>query len=302
MTTDILPHNDLAQNEAIIQKGLNTFYEVGNALTEIRDNKQYKENYSTFEDYCLERWDIKRRQAYKFIEASQVVSNLQNVPNLAQNEMPNNAGQVTEIAKAPQEEQAEVWETAQEETGSEQPTAKEIKLVVESRKEDGRFHISSGNNDWYTPSGYIESARLVLGGIYLDPASSELAQETVKATIYYTKETDGLSKKWSGTVWMNPPYSMPEIQLFIDKLLSEDVGDWIVLTNNSSDTGWFHKLLEAADYVCLTKGRVSFEYKDDVMATRQGQSFFYKGNSENGFIEVFKKYGAIMEVVHVHAS
>ncbi len=174
--------------------------------------------------------------------------------------------------------------------------------VIESaRAQDGKFHISSKQNDWYTPPKYIESARTVLGSIDVDPASSELAQQTVKAETYYTEETNGLNKIWNGKVWMNPPYSMPEIQQFIDKLLNSDVTEWIVLTNNSSDTGWFHKLMTAADMVCFTKGRVGFENIDgDIMATRQGQTFFYKGNNNTAFVLEFVKYGAILEVMHEH--
>jgi len=218
----------------------------------------------------------------KIAETSQALKNeiLQGEANLTKQE-------VLEVAKETPEVIQAIAETPKEE-----------------RKQDGSFHISAKNNDWYTPEKYIEASRLVMGSIDVDPATSELAQKTVKAKSYYTKETNGLDKSWNGNVWMNPPYSMPEIQQFIDKLINEDVDEWIVLTNNSSDTGWFHKLLSKCDMVCFTKGRINFVDQTGTqgMATRQGQTFFYKGNNHEEFIKQFKEFGAIMEVLHEYAS
>jgi predicted nucleic acid-binding Zn ribbon protein len=65
----------------------------------------------------------------------------------------------------------------------------------------------SGDTEHYTPVPIVEAARLVMGGIDLDPASSAIANETVRATEYYTKEMNGLKRRWYGRVWMNHPYS-----------------------------------------------------------------------------------------------
>jgi hypothetical protein len=48
-----------------------------------RDSKLYRTVYGTFEEYCRERWSIERRQAYRLIEASEAVKNL-NVSNWTQ--------------------------------------------------------------------------------------------------------------------------------------------------------------------------------------------------------------------------
>jgi hypothetical protein len=73
----------------------------------------------------------------------------------------------------------------------------------------------TGNPESYTPAKYIESARQVLGQIDLDPASNELAQQVVKAAQWYGEADNGLLKDWHGTVFLNPPYSWPDVANFI---------------------------------------------------------------------------------------
>ena len=157
-------------------------------------------------------------------------------------------------------------------------------------------HVSDNSFDWYTPIECIESARTVMDSIDLDPASSDVAQKKINAKNYFTREINGLNKKWSGNVWLNPPYSMPEIAKFINKLIAEynlgNIKQAIVLTNNSTDTKWFHSLLKFP--FCLTKGRLSFwNVKGEILVARQGQVFFYLGNNVEKFVENFKKYGVI---------
>jgi len=160
-------------------------------------------------------------------------------------------------------------------------------------------HVSQGTNDWYTPSRYIESARNVLGSIDVDPASSDLAQETVKAEVYYTIDNSGLNKDWMGNVWLNPPYSHPEVEHFTSKIITEyQTGrtDAIVLVNNSSDTKWFHELLNNCNSFCITKGRIGFIdiSGEEKLQARQGQFFFYFGGDNMLFLEEFDQYGKVI--------
>lgn len=84
---------------------------------------------------------------------------------------------------------------------------------------------SSKTVEHYTPKKYIEAVHQVLGNISLDPASNAIANETVGATQYYTKEVDGLTRRWYSNVFCNPPggkvanKSVPK--LFWDKLIQE---------------------------------------------------------------------------------
>lgn len=66
------------------------------------------------------------------------------------------------------------------------------------------------SNEHYTPAPVIEAARAVMGGIDLDPASCAVANETVKALAFFTKDDDGLGRAWGSSadpsrVWLNPP-------------------------------------------------------------------------------------------------
>ena len=125
-------------------------------------------------------------------------------------------------------------------------------------------HVShnSGNNEWYTPPKYTDAARKVLGSIDLDPASSQLANTTVKALHIYTKDDDGLQKDWSGNIWLNPPYAAGLVSEFVEKLATErslgNVGSAIVLVNNATETKWFAVLAGIASAICFLTGRVQF--------------------------------------------
>ena len=156
----------------------------------------------------------------------------------------------------------------------------------------------TGENEWHTPAKYIEAARKVLGGIDVDPASSDAAQATIQAAEYFTKLDDGLTREWHGRVWLNPPYSHPAIWHFVEKLVVElcagRATEAILLTHNYTDTAWFHHGESIARAVCFTRGRVKFTDIDgDECAPTQGQAFFYFGEDESRFREVFSDFGFV---------
>jgi phage N-6-adenine-methyltransferase len=160
---------------------------------------------------------------------------------------------------------------------------------------------SSQNDSWRTPPRYIEAAREVLNGIDLDPASSDIANETVKAMSYFTKEDDGLAQPWiAGTVWINPPYgktnNLSNQGLFAHKLIAEhisgNVGEGIILVNIYSGYGWFAPLRTLP--MCLVDHRISFidpatdEEGDEAKAS---SVFIYVGKDPRKFYQVFKQFG-----------
>lgn len=67
------------------------------------------------------------------------------------------------------------------------------------------FAFSSATPEHGTPPEIVRAARRVMGGIDLDPATSEEFQQVVQAERYYTRQDDGLRRLWSGRVFLNPP-------------------------------------------------------------------------------------------------
>jgi len=66
----------LTELEQVVQRGQQTFIEVGNALAEIRDSKLYRQTHKTFEAYCKEKWDWTRMQASRLIRAADTAENV----------------------------------------------------------------------------------------------------------------------------------------------------------------------------------------------------------------------------------
>lgn len=157
------------------------------------------------------------------------------------------------------------------------------------------------NDEWYTPDDIIAAVQEFLGGIDVDPASSDYAQRTVKARTYYTKRTDGLSRDWKGRVWLNPPYSYPLVERFTGELLSQYrrgiVEEAIVLVNNRTDAAWFQALLVEAVAVFVS-GRINFKRPGvEASANRQGQVFFYLGQRNVEFATAFGGFGVVVRCV-----
>jgi ParB family chromosome partitioning protein len=153
-------------------------------------------------------------------------------------------------------------------------------------------------DEWYSPAEHVEMARRVMGGIDLDPASCELAQQTVKATRYLTATDDGLAHEWHGRIWINPPYSRGLITRFADKLIEEwragRVQQAIALVNAHPDGRWFQRL--SAEFVlCLAHKRIKFYDGTRTCNPRFPSAFFYAGSRRSTFRRVFGQLGAIVE-------
>jgi phage N-6-adenine-methyltransferase len=312
--------------ESVIDAGMQTFVHVGNALLEIRDGRLYRQAHATFEDYCRERWGMHRSRAYQLIEAAETVSNLSTIVDI----VPATESQARPLTVLEPAQQREAWQRAVETAPNGKVTAAHVESVVNEYRrpeplpepepafdwaddndesltdddmqvmqpEPSRPHVSfnSGNNEWYTPAEYIEAARKVMGRIDLDPASSDIANQTIRAVTYYTAEDDGLSHHWRGNVWMNPPYAGELIGKFASKLIYHvtecDVRQAIILVNNATETTWFQEMIDEATAVVFPRSRVRFWKPDGTLgAPLQGQAIIYIGQHADAFLSEFSRFG-----------
>jgi hypothetical protein len=109
--------------ESVIEQGLRTFIEVGNALFEIRDSRLYRQDFDTFESYCRDRWKMSYRRSKQLMDAATVVANLNHG-----SETPTSERQVRPLTRLEPAQQREAWELAK--TISPNPTAADTERAV----------------------------------------------------------------------------------------------------------------------------------------------------------------------------
>lgn len=127
---------DLMEHEKVIEQGLNTFIDVGNALVAIRDGKKYRAaGYGTFEDYCQRRWEISKQYAGNLMRAAEIVRELETETETIVSVLPKTEGQVRPLAPLRNEPEKvrEAWAEAVDRAGGDQPTAAQVAEVVAER-------------------------------------------------------------------------------------------------------------------------------------------------------------------------
>ena len=129
------------------------FYKAGCALRELRDRKLYKSTHSSFEQYCEDRFGMRRRHPYRLIDAATVVDNiLQLCPNRTQNEsdtkknkliIPTSEWQIRSLTRLEPQQQREVWIKAVELAGNKAPSGKVVsELASEIKPKQNQNRVS----------------------------------------------------------------------------------------------------------------------------------------------------------------
>lgn len=123
---------------------------------------------------------------------------------------------------------------------------------------------STSTDVWLTPPYIIEA----LGEFDLDPCY-EKSSPFKTANKTYTVDQDGLSHKWEGRVWLNPPYTTDIQRKFMHKMSKHRNG--IALLFARTDTAIFqNEVFKNAHALFFIKGRVHFYRVDGKEARSNG--------------------------------
>ncbi len=115
------------------------------------------------------------------------------------------------------------------------------------------FNTNTEDNDeWLTPPEIIKA----LGVFDLDPCSPGDRRPWDTAKHHIGLPQDGLTAKWSGRIWMNPPYGTETFK-WLNRLAAH--GSGIALIFARTETKGFHReIWEKAHSVFFFEGRLSF--------------------------------------------
>lgn len=127
--------SELAESEGIIERGFNTFLDVGAALLRIKDRRLYRETHSSFEAYCRERFEMTRVHAYRQISAAQVCA-------LLPTPRPANEAQLRPLTTVPRDKAPAVWLQIVKAAGGKHITGRAVQLAVDAWKHGCEHELS----------------------------------------------------------------------------------------------------------------------------------------------------------------
>ena len=168
-----------------------------------------------------------------------------------------------------------------------------FRKLVSCVRNGGQYN-SESSVEWRTPKEIVRRVEKVLGAIDLDPCADQ--NKLVRAARHYTKADDGLSREWTGRVFVNPPYGTA-IGSWVEKLCAEyktkRVKEAIAFVPASVDTEWFSMLRDFA--VCFLRNRVKFGASDNRLpgSAPFPSALFYLGKNVATFAQVFNEIGDI---------
>lgn len=141
--------DELEHIEARIERDMrNAYASVGAELKHIRDRKLYVIRFSSFGEYCIERWEMTEARATQLIQASDIYNQLTNSTlvdqSLTKVNLPSRETHVRPLLQIETSEQrAEVWKRVIENTNGTGITAKTVQAEVDR-------YLAELARDWIT--------------------------------------------------------------------------------------------------------------------------------------------------------
>jgi len=120
---------DLIRLESKIQRGLETFMEVGSALMEINERKLYRHTHKTFAVYCREKWGMSKSYAYDLISGAKTAHHI--LSGASDVQRPETESQMRILLQLPLAQRIEAWQRATATAPDGKITADHVQAVVD---------------------------------------------------------------------------------------------------------------------------------------------------------------------------
>jgi hypothetical protein len=113
------------------------------------------------------------------------------------------------------------------------------------------LNITLSEKDYYTPQWIFDGLGLEFD---TDPAQPIGGIPWIPVKKYFTILDDGLAQKWTGRVWLNPPFSNPTP--WVEKFIQH--GNGVLLAPTSGNGKWLNTIFNLADAVLLLPPSIKF--------------------------------------------
>ena len=300
----------LGELEAVIERGLKTFVEVGNALREIRDSRLYLQGHATFDRYCRDRWGWDRINAHRYVEAAVVVEALSVDNNV---EGPLNVAQTREIAPLLRKDEREalaLWRELREEFGT-RVTAERIRRVVRPRlerlrREEARQRLEGSPPPESGSPGSVAMHRCDFRDLTVEPSSASLILSDPPYGAEYLPlwkdlggfafdalKDGGILAVYSGQTYL--PQVMQSLCEHLDYW-------WIVAVGHRHDPPvlWHRRVMNAWKPVLIfTKGKPECDLFSDAIrlgtpGAKEAHPWAQPGSEAERFVEAFSSPGDLV--------
>jgi len=296
----------LTELEGIIERGQQTFVEVGQALLEIRDRRLYREQgHRTFEAYCQKRWGWTVRHGRRLMQAARTVQAIEKGTNWSP--LPANESQVRELhplMAAGAAEVVKVWQDLRAEYGDD-VTAERVKRVVTHRlKEIKRKRQQDEDTTPMTPSSddfailHGDAYDLLphfeadsINAIITDPPYDSSVIETCG---WLAQEAARLLVPGGSLVLLVGQYYLPQVMAAVSTHLHYRWTLAYLTPGGQSPQVWVHHInCFWKPVIWLTKGADEYvrPWMSDVLRSDANDKRFHRwGQSVSGMAEIVERF------------